>query len=80
MKMQIQKWGNSLAIRIPRALAVESQIEQGAEVNVTVIEGKLVITPVTKKSCNLEELVAGITEENRHSEVDTEPAQGDEVW
>ncbi|MDP6051446.1 MAG: AbrB/MazE/SpoVT family DNA-binding domain-containing protein, partial [Candidatus Latescibacteria bacterium] len=33
MKMQIQKWGNSLAIRIPRALAVESQIEQGAEVN-----------------------------------------------
>ena len=80
MKMQIRKWGNSLAIRIPRALAVESQIEQGAEVNVTVIEGKLVITPVTKKSYNLEELVAGITEENRHSEVHTGPAQGDEVW
>ena len=80
MKMQIRKWGNSLAIRIPRALAVESQIEQGAEVNVTVFEGKLAITPVTKKSYNLEELVAGITEENRHSEVDTGPAQGDEVW
>ncbi|MDP6051445.1 MAG: AbrB/MazE/SpoVT family DNA-binding domain-containing protein, partial [Candidatus Latescibacteria bacterium] len=47
---------------------------------VTVIEGKLVITPVAQQSYNLAELVAGITEENRHSEVDTGPAQGDEVW
>ena len=80
MKMQVQKWGNSLAVRIPRALAVASEIEQGAEVNVAVIEGKLVITPVKKKSYNLEELVAGITEENRHGEADTGPVQGNEVW
>ena len=80
MKMQIQKWGNSLALRIPKALAIESQIDQGAEVDITIVEGKLVITPVTRSSYTLEELVAGITDDNRHSETDTGTPQGGEVW
>ena len=49
MRVKVQKWGNSLALRIPRSLAVESQIEKGSEVNVSLVEGNLVVTPVTKQ-------------------------------
>ena len=80
MRVKVQKWGNSLALRIPRSLAVESQIEKGSEVNVSLVEGNLVVTPVTKQRYTLEELVAGITPQNIHHEVDTGPARGDEEW
>ena len=80
MLVKVQKWGNSLALRIPRSLAVESQIEQGAEVDVSLVEGNLVVTRVTKPRYTLEELIAGITPNNLHSEIDTGAAQGDEVW
>jgi antitoxin MazE len=47
MKVQVQKWGNSLALRIPKSFAVEFSIEQGTLVDVSVVEGKLVVAPVT---------------------------------
>jgi antitoxin component of MazEF toxin-antitoxin module len=52
MKVQVQKWGNSLALRIPKSCAVESSIEQGTLVDVSVVNGKLVVAPATdKKYC-----------------------------
>ncbi len=44
------------------------------------MEGKLVITPVTEPAFTLEQLLAGVTEENLHREVDTEPPVGNEPW
>lgn len=68
MRVSVQKWGNSLGLRIPKALAVEAGIEQGAELDVRVEDGRLVAAPVVRIP-TLEELVAGITPENLHGEV-----------
>lgn len=70
MKLQIQKWGNSLALRIPKAFAVESSIEGGTTVDVSMENGNIVLKPVRDGRYTLEELVGGITKENRHDEID----------
>ena len=80
MKVQVQKWGNSLALRIPKSYAVESKIEQGTLVDVSVVKGKLIVTPVAEREYSLDELLAGVTKENRHEEVDTGPSVGKESW
>lgn len=85
METQIQKWGNSLALRIPKALAAQSHLEQGTPVELKVENGALVVQPTAPKTkrqrkYKLEDLVAGITEENRHPEIDFGPPVGKEIW
>ena len=80
MKARIQKWGNSLALRIPKALAIETGLDQDALVEVTLVDGKLIVTPIVAHSMTLEQLLAGITEDNMHGEQDTGLAVGNEVW
>jgi antitoxin MazE len=80
MKMKMQKWGNSLAIRIPKAFATEIGLKEESEVDVSLKSGKLVVVPVKKPGLTLKTLVAKITEENVHREVDTGPATGREAW
>jgi antitoxin MazE len=80
MLVRIQKWGNSLAFRIPIAFARQTGIETGAEVDLTLEDGRLVITPPRRGPYSLDDLVAGITRENRHGEVHTGAPQGQEVW
>ncbi|HEV3164141.1 MAG TPA: AbrB/MazE/SpoVT family DNA-binding domain-containing protein [Isosphaeraceae bacterium] len=80
MRAQIQKWGNSLALRIPKALAAEVKIGQGAVVDLTLIEGQLVIKPVRDTSFTLEHLLAGVTDQNLHGEVPTGKPAGRETW
>lgn len=80
MRMLIQKWGNSLALRIPRAFAEEARLGQGTEVNVSLVDGKLVVAPAVEPSLTLADLLAEVTEDNLHREVDTGPATGREAW
>jgi len=80
MKTRIQKWGNSLAVRIPKPFAEETRLEADSTVDVTVRNGKLVIVPVVEDEPSLEELVAQITPGNRHRETNTGETVGDEVW
>jgi antitoxin MazE len=80
MRSQIQKWGNSLALRIPKAFAVEAGLEEETPVELSLIDGKLVIAPVEEAPYSLDELLAGITDENRHGEGDFGPAVGKEEW
>ena len=80
MKARIQKWGNSLALRIPKSFAAESQLEQGMLVDMSLHEGKLVVTPLRPPALTLEELLQGITPQNLHHEVDTGPVVGNEAW
>ncbi len=80
MKTRMQKWGNSLAIRIPKAFATEVGLKEECEVDVSVKSGKLVVMPVEKPGVTLKMLLAKITEENVHREVDTGPAEGRESW
>ncbi len=80
MRLQVQKWGNSLALRIPKAFADETQVQQGSLVDVTVDKGRLVVVPQRKKRVTLKHLLAAVTPENLHAETDTDAPRGQEVW
>lgn len=62
MRMQVQKWGNSLAIRILKFFAKETNIEQSLIVNLSAVEGKLITKPIEENEYSLEELLAAVTE------------------
>ena len=79
MVTKVQKWGNSLAVRIPKAIARELKAESGCEVTIEVRDGELVIAPVEEPHYTLEELLAGITPENLHEATDWGPPVGKEL-
>ena len=80
MRTRIQKWGNSLALRIPKSFATEAGLQRETPVEVSLSNGKLVITPVAKPKPTLKQLLAKVTKENLHREVDTGSAIGNETW
>ena len=80
MHIQVQKWGNSLAIRIPKSFAKQINVQQGSFVDLFTDKGQLVAKPVDEKEYSLEELLTGVTEQNLHSEIDTGDAIGKEIW
>ncbi len=80
MRTTIQKWGNSLAVRIPKPFVEETHIASGSEVDLTVDNGKIVIVPQAEPKYSLSELLQGITTRNKHSGTDTGPAVGQEAW
>ena len=80
MLTKVQKWGNSLALRIPKAFALDAQLENDSFVEISIVAGQIIITPVVAPSWTLEELLAGINKDNIHQEVDTGFAVGKEVW
>ncbi len=61
MNATIQKWGNSLALRIPRAVARDTQLQNGSVVNLAVRKGTVVIEPVKKSKYRLDELLKGVS-------------------
>jgi antitoxin MazE len=80
MKAVLQKWGNSLALRIPRTVAAEVAVAEGQALDLQVSQGRIVLAPVTKKRYELEDLISGMTAKNRHTEVETGTARGREIW
>jgi antitoxin MazE len=80
MHTTIQKWGNSLAVRIPKAFVKEAHVAYGTPVDLSVDDGKIVIDPRTEPEYRLEDLLKGVTKRNLHAEVDTGKAVGREVW
>lgn len=80
MIVNVAKWGNSLAIRIPQNIAREIDITEGSEVDFSVKDGILTIKPKKCKRYSLSELVEQITPDNVHGEIDTGVAMGKEVW
>jgi len=80
MQTKIQKWGNSLAVRIPKAFVKEAHVAYGTSVNLSVMDGKIVIDPHTEPVYRLEDLLHGVTKRNLHSEIETGDTVGQEVW
>lgn len=80
MRTSVQKWGNSLAIRIPKPLAEDSRLLHGTEVELTVERGRLVAKPLHRPRHTLDALLAGVTPRNRHREIDTGSPLGRELW
>ncbi len=80
MLTHVQKWGNSLALRIPQSVAREIGLAQDSSVEMSLVDGKLIVAPVVKTKMTLAKLLAQVTDENIHHEVDTGSAVGREVW
>ncbi len=80
MRTRVQKWGNSLALRIPKSFASEVGLQNDSPVEMSLVNGAIVIAPVADPKLLLEQLLAQITDDNLHPEFDTGPAVGNEVW
>lgn len=80
MKARIQKWGNSLALRIPKSFATHSNIEQGSVVDLSLDNGRMIVEPTKEQEYSLEDLLARVTKKNLHSEVGFGTPVGKEVW
>lgn len=80
MNMRIQKWGNSLALRIPKSFAKEARIDQGATVTISVKDGKLIIATPTRQKYTLDALLSGISKKNIHQEWEMSKPAGKEAW
>jgi antitoxin MazE len=79
LKTRVQKWGNSLALRIPKSFAAEAGLHVNAAVELSLVEGALVVERVTPQSLTLDELLAGITDDNKPGEWETGPPVGKEI-
>ncbi len=80
MRTKVQKWGNSLALRIPKTFALDAQLENDSVVEISLVDGQIVIKPVSTPAWTLEQLLAGVTSGNLHHETDSGDAEGNEVW
>ena len=76
----VKKWGNSAAVRIPASVLQAVHLALDEAVDVREENGRIVIEPIRRKTYTLEELLAGITAENVHAEVDFGKPVGKEIW
>lgn len=79
MTTQLAKWGNSLALRIPKSVAAELDVQDGDAVDIAVQDGTIVIRPTASRH-SIEDLAEGITSRNRHSPIDWCRRVGNESW
>ena len=80
MQTKIQKWGNSLGLRIPKSFAAEAQVEAGSTVDLSIADGELVVRPLRRRKYALGDLVRAINARNIHGEVETGDPVGREAW
>ena len=79
MRAKVQKWGNSLALRIPTAVVLSAKLAEGTEVELSVVDGRVVIT-LCDRELTLDEMLDRVTPENRHGLVDWGTSVGKEAW
>ena len=80
MQARVQKWGNSLAVRIPKSFASESHLGPNSVVEMSIENGRIILFPVAKPEITLAQLLEGVTADNLHSETETGTAVGQEAW
>ncbi len=80
MRVKVQKWGNSLALRIPKSFAAEISLKCGSMINLSLNDGKLIIEPVTPEEYNLKNLLSEVKETNIHKEYSDGKPLGKELW
>ena len=80
MNTKLAKWGNSLAVRIPSSMAQEAGIGNGDTMDLSLVDGTLVLTPRRSHVESLDELLDNLDPETLHGEVNWGPPVGKEVW
>ena len=79
MKTAVQQWGNSLALRIPKAFAEQARVKKGTAVSLTLEKGRMVVAPLRAEEMSLKKLLAKVTSANVHPETEWGPAVGKEI-
>ena len=80
MRTKVARWGNSLALRIPSRLASGHNLIEGSDIEIVEDAGELKLRPIQSKNLSLNDLLAGITQENLHGEFDIGLIEGKESW
>jgi len=80
MQTKVQKWGNSLGLRIPKSFAEQAGVEAGSEVDLAVEDGELIVRPKRQPRYELKHLLRSVTAKNVHKEVETGDPVGREAW
>ncbi len=80
MEVRTRKLDDDLTVRIPSDFATELGLGPDSPVDVSILGASIIICPTKTRRMRLDDLLAGVTEDNRHGEVDTGPAVGREVW
>lgn len=79
MRVIVKKWGNSASVRIPAAVMDAAKVRLDQAVDVREESGRIIIEPIRAPAFELNALIADITDENRHGEIESGPAMGNEV-
>ena len=79
MRVVVKKWGNSASVRIPASVMAAANISLDQPVEIREEHGRIIIDPIRPPACDIEALIAAITDENRHEEIDFGPAVGEEI-
>jgi antitoxin MazE len=80
MRVRVQRWGNSLAVRIPRPYAADAGLREGSTAELRVEDGRIVLEPVRIPKYRLEDLLERVSEDNLHPEVEAEGPVGRGIW
>lgn len=80
LRTKIQKWGNSLGLRIPKSFAEEASLKEGSTVDLSIEKKSLVVKALPEKRFDLTQLVSAIRDDNLHEEVATGEAVRRESW
>ena len=80
MQTKVQKWGNSLGLRIPKSFAEQAGVQAGSEVDLSVEDGELIVRPRRQPRYELKDLLRSVTAKNVHEEVETGDPVGREAW
>lgn len=80
MAAKVQKWGNSLGIRIPKDILEKADLHENENVEISIQDDNILIMPIRKKKFNLKTLLSKISNSNLHDETDTYEVVGKEIW
>ncbi len=70
MRTKVQKWGNSLSVRIPKAVADQAGLKDQDPLEIEVRDNNVLLRPSRRREYTLKELMKGVTKKNLHKEVD----------
>lgn len=79
MKTKIQKWGNSLGVRLPKSITEQKELKAGLAVSVLIQNNQIVIEPIVEEM-SLDSMMTSVTSKNLHKETDWTESLGNEVW
>jgi antitoxin MazE len=80
VRTKVLKWGNSLGLRIPKAFAEDIRVADGTPVEMTMVDGQLIVRVAEDREWSLDGLLAGVSPDNLHAEADTGGPVGGESW